>query len=95
MGASVRSLGRGYDSTYGFLVGGEDHYTQDASWSVNCSVKSRDLSRGNVTHGLAPCFGETGTSGPHSAGDYEHCEYPLHVCRFHPWRARSPCKSLT
>ena len=98
--AEYTPLGRGYDSTYGFLVGGEDHCeiflrplpplchtslgrsntrrrvlnadTQDASWSVNCSEPSRDLSRGNLTHGLMPCYGENGTAGPHSSGDDNH-----------------------
>lgn len=50
-------LGRGYDTTYGFLVGGEDHYSQDSSWSVTqCS--SVDLSRNGK-----PCVGTLPPSG--------------------------------
>ncbi len=44
-------LGRGYDTTYGFLVGGEDHYSQDSSWSVT-QCTSVDLSRNGK-----PCVG--------------------------------------
>lgn len=53
--AAYTPLHRGYDTSYGFLVGGEDHYSQDASWSVNCSTRSVDLSRNG-----SPCFGQTG-----------------------------------
>lgn len=44
---------RGFDSSFGFLVGGEDHMTQDASWSVKCKV----LDLWNMS---APAYGRNG-----------------------------------
>eukprot|EP00045_Choanoeca_perplexa_P006088 m.51781 g.51781 ORF g.51781 m.51781 type:complete len:126 (-) comp13459_c0_seq1:1024-1401(-) len=49
-------LGRGYESSVGFLVGGEDHYTQDASWTTKCSERCVDL-----WNSTQPAFGRNGT----------------------------------
>ena len=49
-----------------FFSSSQNHYSQDASWSVNCSQPSIDLSRDGK-----PCFGENGTATG-SAGDEAH-----------------------
>eukprot|EP00730_Choanoeca_flexa_P004670 TRINITY_DN11768_c0_g1_i8.p1 TRINITY_DN11768_c0_g1~~TRINITY_DN11768_c0_g1_i8.p1 ORF type:complete len:519 (+),score=110.86 TRINITY_DN11768_c0_g1_i8:135-1691(+) len=49
-------VGRGYDSSVGFLVGGEDHFTQDASWTTKCKMHSVDL-----WNSTQPAFGRNGT----------------------------------
>ena len=53
---TVCQLARGYDSSIGFLVGGEDHYTQNANWSVNCPETSID-----IWNSTQPAFGRNGT----------------------------------
>jgi hypothetical protein len=51
----ICQLARGYDSSFGFLVGGEDHFTQNASF-VNCPESAVDL-----WNSTQPAFGRNGT----------------------------------